>query len=798
LSQFNLVGTTLGDFQIHAELGRGGMGVVYKAHQQSLNRVVALKVLSPTLTDDELYIARFRQEAQSAASLDHPSIINIYQIGKENQLHYLAMQYIEGETLQQRMRREGAMNIERIVSLLTPVCSALDYAHTHGIIHRDIKPSNIMLTPDGKVYLADFGLARGMGASELTRTGTVMGTPEYMSPEQAEGSSSIGPATDIYALGIIVYQMLTGKLPFESETPMGMAVVRIARPPRPPREYRSDISAHVEQSIMRSLARQPEDRFATAGEMMQVLHPIASTPATIKVDDTVPVMAATPSPSASVSRSLPENADTASSSSVGARTGKRRGGLLVLGIVGVLIILIAGGGLFFWWYGQQQQKAAIEQLLASGEQQLSQTGNLDSALSTYRQVLERDPTNKTALLRIALIHSLRLQTDELAEVARRIIARYPDSALAYVWLADALDEEAATREDAEKALEKALELDENLSFAYAIRAEGKAYRAYLEDDEALLQRAREDADRAVELASNESNLFRALAHSSRGSVYSHQYWLDNNQSNLDLAIQEFNKAIGLQGRIAYFYYHLGSFYNAQGQNFLQKKDAEEASRKFDLARQTFQQALEVDPTFAHAYNGLGDIYFYRENYEAALDQYKSAIESDPDNVTAYINLHWVYRSQDQPDYDAAIAMLHDAQTRGADEESILLNLGWTYYFKSFVVEDDEQAYRTALAEAEQHFRKTLVLNEDNVQALDGIAWTIYWQAESLADYQEADEYYRRVLALDPTNTDALLGHAYVQESLDQPEEARATYEQILELEPENERAQQRLERLSSE
>ncbi len=797
MNQFNLVGTTLGDFQIRAELGRGGMGVVYKAHQQSLNRIVALKVLSPALTDDELYIARFRQEAQSAASLDHPSIINIYQIGKENQLHYLAMQYIEGETLQQRMRREGAMNIERIVTLLTPVCSALDYAHTHGIIHRDIKPSNIMITPDGKVYLADFGLARGMGASELTKTGTVMGTPEYMSPEQAEGSSSIGPATDIYALGIIIYQMLTGKLPFESETPMGMAVVRIAKLPRPPREYRGDISSNVEQVIMRSLARQPDARFATAGEMMQALHPMTPTSVTIKVDDTVPVMAETPPPSASVSRSLPENADTVSSSSISARTGKRRGGLLALGMVGLLIILIAGGGLFFWQHGQQQEKTVIEELLARGEQQLTQTGNLDSALSIYREVLDRDPTNKTALLRIALIHSLRLQTDELEQVARRIIESYPDSALAYVLLADALDEEASTREEAEKALEKALELDENLSFAYAIRAEGKAYRGYLEDDETLLQRAREDADRAVELASDESNLFRALAHSSRGSAYSYQYWLDNNQSNLDLAIQEFNKAIGLQGRIAYFYYHLGSFYNAQGQNFL-AKDADEASRKFDLARQTFQQALEVDPTFAHAYNGLGDIYFYRENYEAALDQYKSAIESDPENATAYINLHWVYRSQAPPDYDVAIAMLHDAQTRGADEEIILLNLGWCHYFKAFEVEDDEQAYQTALAEAEQHFRKTLVLNEDNVQALDGVAWAIYWQAESLADYQDAAEYYRRVLALDPTNTDALLGQAYVQESLEQPEEAKATYEQILEIEPENESAQQGLERLNNE
>ncbi|NJN67570.1 MAG: protein kinase [Chloroflexaceae bacterium] len=280
MSQLNLIGQTLGHFEILSELGRGGMGVVYQARQLNLNRIAAVKVLLPELTHDANYVARFHREAQNAARLEHPSIIPIYEVGQAGtDLHYIAMRYIKGETLRDVMLREQVMSVHRAIELLTPIASALDYAHQHGVIHRDIKPQNVMITSDGAMYLADFGLARNMSeTSGLTVTGMVMGTPEYMSPEQAQGLPTIGPSTDIYALGVILYQMVTGTLPFEAETPMALMAARIFHSPRPPGDVVRGLSPAVENIIMRTLARNPDMRPTSAGEIITALRSAAGTP----------------------------------------------------------------------------------------------------------------------------------------------------------------------------------------------------------------------------------------------------------------------------------------------------------------------------------------------------------------------------------------------------------------------------------------------------------------------------------------------------------------------------------------
>jgi len=273
MSDVSLVGQTLGRFEILSELGRGGMAVVYKARQTDLDRIVALKILPPSLTSDQSYIARFRQEARSAAQLEHPHIMPIYEVGEVAGYHYIAMKFIKGRTLKQVLEQEGALPIARAAQILAQVGEALDYAHRQGIIHRDIKPSNVMITDDGWIYLTDFGLARGVGSSAggLTMAGTVMGTPEYMSPEQAQGLPNVGPPTDIYALGVMLYELLTGAFPFKAETPMAMLAARLVHAPIPPRDVRGDLPPAVEDVIMRALARKPEARFASASEMVAAL-----------------------------------------------------------------------------------------------------------------------------------------------------------------------------------------------------------------------------------------------------------------------------------------------------------------------------------------------------------------------------------------------------------------------------------------------------------------------------------------------------------------------------------------------
>jgi serine/threonine-protein kinase len=276
MSQLDLTNTTIDRFEILAELGRGGMGIVYQARQTDLDRLVALKILLPGLAHDTTYVHRFQQEARNAARLEHPHIGPMYEIGTfethQPPLHYIAMKYIEGYTLKELLQREGTLSLEHAIDILTQVGEALDYSHQYGMIHRDIKPSNIMITDQGWVYLTDFGLTRNIEATrELTISGTVMGTPEYMSPEQARGEHNIGPATDIYALGVVLYEMLTDDLPFKADTPMAMVAARLVDTPRSPRTIQQGFPLPLEGILLKALAPDPSERFNNVAEMVASL-----------------------------------------------------------------------------------------------------------------------------------------------------------------------------------------------------------------------------------------------------------------------------------------------------------------------------------------------------------------------------------------------------------------------------------------------------------------------------------------------------------------------------------------------
>ena len=209
----DLQGRLLGRYQVVEELGRGGMGVVYRAYQPSLNRHVAIKVLPPQLSLDQQLVGRFQREARAAANLRHPNIVVIYDVGEEKGIHYIVMEYLEGRTLKQLVEEEGPLHPKRAAHIVEQVAAALDYAHQRGFVHRDVKPANIFVGPGDHVTLTDFGIAKAASETQqLTRTGTLMGTPEYMAPEQATGGE-VDHRTDLYALGVVLYQMLTGHVP---------------------------------------------------------------------------------------------------------------------------------------------------------------------------------------------------------------------------------------------------------------------------------------------------------------------------------------------------------------------------------------------------------------------------------------------------------------------------------------------------------------------------------------------------------------------------------------------------------
>ncbi len=266
----DLIGATLGQYQILREIGRGGMAVVYEAYQPSLGRSVAIKVLPPQYTFDATFVQRFQQEARAAARLEHPNIVSIYDVGEQNGVYYIVMQKLEGESVHGLIQRSGRIAPPRTAQIVAQVAVALDFAHTHGLIHRDIKPANIIVDASDHATLTDFGIAKAAEGTRMTQSGMLMGTPEYMSPEQASGKP-VGPASDIYSLGIVLYQMLTGRVPFQADSTPALLYKQVYERPAPVRNYLPTLSPAMEQALDRALAKDPAARFTSAGEMAAAL-----------------------------------------------------------------------------------------------------------------------------------------------------------------------------------------------------------------------------------------------------------------------------------------------------------------------------------------------------------------------------------------------------------------------------------------------------------------------------------------------------------------------------------------------
>lgn len=270
------VGLTVGPYQITQKLGQGGMATVYKAYHASLDRHVAIKVLHATYKEDESFLRRFSREAKVVARLEHPHIVPVYDFAEAEGYPYLVMRFIEGETLKERMS-QGALSRTEILRIGTAVSDALDYAHAQGVLHRDIKPSNILLTAGGGVYLTDFGLARLAQAGESTMSqDMIMGTPQYISPEQAKGQANLDGRTDVYSFGIVLYEMVTGRVPFQSDTSYSIIHAQIFDPPPPPSSLNEQISPELETILLKALEKEPENRFKSAGELMTAFRQAAA------------------------------------------------------------------------------------------------------------------------------------------------------------------------------------------------------------------------------------------------------------------------------------------------------------------------------------------------------------------------------------------------------------------------------------------------------------------------------------------------------------------------------------------
>ncbi|MCF6466427.1 Stk1 family PASTA domain-containing Ser/Thr kinase [Clostridium sp. Cult2] len=285
-----MIGTVLGNrYEIIEKIGGGGMAFVYKARCRLLNRYVAIKILRDEFINDEEFIKKFRRESQAAASLSHPNIVNIYDVGVDKKdghdIQYIVMEYIKGKTLKEVIREKGKLTVDETIEYSIEIAEALEHAHKNHIVHRDIKPHNIMVAEDGRIKVTDFGIARAATASTVTNTSNVIGSVHYFSPEQARGGYT-DEKSDIYSLGIVMYEMITGKVPFKGDSPITVALKHIQEDIIPPRDIDSTIPIGLQNIIMKCVKKSQVDRYSTASELLADLKRIKFAKEDLFLEDT--------------------------------------------------------------------------------------------------------------------------------------------------------------------------------------------------------------------------------------------------------------------------------------------------------------------------------------------------------------------------------------------------------------------------------------------------------------------------------------------------------------------------------
>jgi tetratricopeptide (TPR) repeat protein/predicted Ser/Thr protein kinase len=454
-----VVGENVGPYRITRQLGVGGMATVWKAYHPALDRYVAIKVLHPSFKEDPQFTARFQREARIVAKLIHPHIVPIYDFSEHEGMAYLVMRYIDGRTLK-AILKEGPLTTERVMEILEPAGRALAYAHEEGVLHRDIKPSNFILTPEGEVFLTDFGLARMAETTESTLSRDMLvGTPQYISPEQARGEK-LDARTDIYSLGVVLFEMLTGKVPYDADTPYAVIHDHIFSPLPLPTEFKPDIPEAVERVVLKALAKNRNDRFENVEEMISALEEALAGEAVeieerqLLPEETEKGVGQAPESegtAAEAAQELPPLEDIGQSEPPQRSGGRSRRLVAILVALGVVLgLCVCGSVLVVALKGKDRQDQQLIEAQATAEllredpaahvhlaRRYVQQGNLEGAIAEYEVAIDLDPGYVEAYVDLGNIMVRENDLERALELFQKALDIEPGHVKAHLGMGDA-------------------------------------------------------------------------------------------------------------------------------------------------------------------------------------------------------------------------------------------------------------------------------------------------------------------------------------------------------------------------
>ena len=763
-------------YQVQALLGEGGMGAVYRAYDRELDRMVALKLIRPELGSDAGVSQRFRQELLLASKISHKNILRIHDLGEANGTKFISMAYVEGEDLHQLLRREGRLPVSRAVTIAKQLGAALEAAHAEGVVHRDLKPQNILLDKAGQVYVSDFGLAKSLepDATQMTLSGQFLGTPRYMSPEQAL-AGSVDHRSDLYSLGLILYEMVTGEVPFKAESTLQTMYLRVHEKPKDPREFNPDLPDYLVQIILRCLETEPAQRYQSAREILDDLE--------------------SAQPSRTVrSQQLPAVAP----SKGGRKIWYVSAGILVLIVLALLAVptarnLLRQGPssaqsagippltqgkylalLPFRVIGDKNSLGYVSDgLVEATAAKLFQMKDIHLASPTaVRSVNADQPLEKIARqLGVNLIAQGSVQG---TAAKMRITISLDDVAGGRrLWTGEfsGVPQDLLTLEDKIYAqLVAALELKPSSSEVAALNSHPtenvEAYDLYLkgredmrqEQDTKKVQTAIELYQKALAKDSGFALAYAGLADASL-SMYRHtkdSFWSDK-------ALRAAQQAEQLNASLPEVHFSLGSVYTDTGKTaeaISELKRALELAPKSDEgyrrlgqvytvigrkaeAIDAYKKAIELNPYYWENVNALAGAYYTFGENELAVAGFKKVIELEPDNAAGYDNLGVVLMRMERwndciPNFEKALQIQPYYATYS--------NLGTAYFFL--------KRYN----EAVQMFEKAAAMNSNDHMVMGNLADGYRWAGQpqkALATYDKAIALAYKQLAINPRDADAM-------------------------------------------